>query len=78
MEKPVTTTYCPHDDDPTTCPPCNRHLRPVTDPYETLDRFPPEVRIAVYKTRCQECPIAIWPGDSIVVRGEEWVHEECR
>jgi hypothetical protein len=68
-------TYCPHDGDPATCPPCRRDLKPLL----VAEREAPVsgAVIASYRGACATCPHPIEEGDVILHQGDGWVHEEC-
>lgn len=69
-------TYCPHDDDPLSCPPCQgagapRTLRRRTHPVTVLARF---------DSTCAACGDPVIAGeDDLVLDLDDnaWIHERC-
>lgn len=74
---------CPHSDDATTCPVCQRARQPnAPTPIDELTIYARTE--AAFPSECSLCHIRIEPGDPLALVGPdrlvgeaEWVHEGC-
>ena len=74
----MTTTTCPHDDDPNSCPPCRNSLEQMDN---FLDHGPvrrKKVFSARYDGHCPVCKDGIFPDEQVAynVNGV-LLHESC-
>lgn len=70
------TTECPHGDDATICPPCQRApTMPRSDPARLFEQ--PTTIQARYDGTCTSCSSSIIIGDWIYLVDDDWVCERC-